>query len=73
MLLIKTIATSKGLCQVKETQMGQIKYNNLANFTLVGLGCRNYIKAWGAADLPSHYFFFFNIVEFFFFKVCHSV
>ena len=23
--------------------------------TLVGLGCQNYLKAWGGADLPYHY------------------
>ena len=23
--------------------------------TLVGLGCQNYVKAWGGADLPYHY------------------
>ena len=24
------------------------------NLTLVSLGCQNYVKAWGGADLPYH-------------------
>ena len=27
---------------------------NLHLLTLVGLGCQNYVKAWGGADLPHH-------------------
>ena len=45
----------------------------LSNLTLVGLGCRNCIKAWGGGQICPTIELFSNMVENRFFKVFHSL